>query len=114
MHELSIARDLIDLVVEEAVRADASCVVRVKLRIGALAGVVQPALRSAFDAAKSGTIASAANLEVEVVAPTVHCTPCARERKLDGIHSRCCPVCGTAATSLSSGNELELAEIEVS
>ena len=40
MHELSIARDLIDLVIEEAARADASYVIRVRLRIGALAGAL--------------------------------------------------------------------------
>lgn len=113
MHELSIARDLIDLVVEEAARAGASRVVGVKLRLGALAGVIPSALRTAFDAARVGTPAAGAILHIEQVSPSIHCGHCGRERVLDGIQSRLCPMCGTPGAVLASGKELELADIEV-
>src|SRR3954451_10312249 len=110
MHELSIAQDLIDLVTEEAARAGASRVVRVKLRLGALAGVIPPALRNAFDAARLGTLAANASLNIEHVQAAIHCPHCARDHVLESIQSRLCPVCGTPAASLTSGEELELAE----
>src|SRR3954451_7644224 len=113
MHELSIAQDLIDLVTEEAARAGASRVVRVKLRLGALAGVIPPALRTAFHAARVGTPAADASLDIEHVPATIHCAHCGIDRPLDNIQSRVCPVCGTPAPVLACGEELELAEIEV-
>ena len=119
MHELSIARDLIDLIVEEAARAGASRVVRVKLRVGALAGVVPPALRTAFAAARIGTPAADATLDVEHVPAAMYCARCACERPLEQPYLCRCPVCGTPATAtatapaLIAGAELELSEIEV-
>jgi hydrogenase nickel incorporation protein HypA/HybF len=113
MHELSIARDLIDLAVEEAARAGASRVVRVKLRLGALAGVIPPALRTAFDAARVGTSAAGAALDIEHVPATIRCERCNSEHQLDSPHDRRCPACRTPAAVLTAGRELELAELEV-
>jgi hydrogenase nickel incorporation protein HypA/HybF len=113
VHELSIARDLIDLAVEEAARAGASRVVRVKLRLGALAGVAPPALRTAFHAARAGTPAADAALEIEHIAAAVHCARCTSEQTLTTPQCRRCPVCGMPATALTAGEELELAEIEI-
>jgi hydrogenase nickel incorporation protein HypA/HybF len=114
VHELSIARDLIDLATEQAARAGASRVVRIRLRLGALAGVIPPALRTAFEAARRGTGADGAVLDVEDVAAAIYCVPCGAEQVLASVQSRRCPVCGTPAESLIAGEELELAEIEVS
>jgi hydrogenase nickel incorporation protein HypA/HybF len=113
VHELSIARDLIDLAAEHVARAGASRVVRIRLRLGALAGVIPPALRTAFEAAKVGTPAAGASLDVEDVAAAIYCGPCAAERTLATVQSRRCPVCGTAEETLTAGAELELVEIEV-
>jgi hydrogenase nickel incorporation protein HypA/HybF len=114
VHELSVARDLVDLAVEEAARAGASRVVRVKVRVGALAGVIPPALRTAFAAARLGTPAANASLDVECVPAAVRCARCECVRVLENVQARLCPACGTPAPSLVSGEELELAEIEVS
>ena len=113
MHELSIARDLIDLAAEHAARAGASRVIRIRLRLGALAGVVPPALRTAFEAAKVGTSAAGATLDVQEVRAAIYCTRCEAERQLQTAQSRRCPVCGTPEEALVAGAELELVEIEV-
>jgi len=113
MHELSIARDLVDLAVEEAARAGASRVVRVKLRLGALAGVIPPALHTAFAAARLGTPAANAALDIDAVPAAVRCARCACDRELPNPCVRRCPACGTPAEALCAGDELELAEIEV-
>lgn len=113
MHELSVARELIDLAVEQAAIAGASNVVGIRLRLGALSGVIPPALRTAFEAAKIGTPAGRARLSIEEVPPRIDCHTCGVTRELPGVQSRRCPVCGVGAELLTAGDELELVSVEV-
>lgn len=114
MHELSVAKELIDLAIEQAALAGASRVVGVRLRLGALSGVIPPALRTAFEAAKIGTPAARAVLCIDQVAARIDCRTCGAARELPGVQSRRCPVCGTPAETLLEGDELELVSVEVS
>jgi len=55
MHELSIMQSALDQVLEKARQAGASRVHAIRLRIGALSGVVPDALQFAFEALADGT-----------------------------------------------------------
>ena len=65
MHELSIAVNLVELACEEKQRRDLPEVRAVRLRLGALAGVVKDALLFSFDVASAGTCIQGAALQIE-------------------------------------------------
>ena len=112
MHELSIARDLIALVLEslgdsaEAVRVES-----VAVRVGALSGVFPEALRSAFAPAALGTAAQGARLDVEHVGVVAWCDACRREVSLPGPQRLRCPFCAAPTPRVVHGRELELSTV---
>lgn len=84
-----------------------------RLRVGALSGVVPEALEFAFTALKAGTAAAGGRIEIETVPARVRCRRCQRESGLDE-PPFLCPECGGWETDLLQGRELELAGIEAS
>lgn len=113
MHELSIAESLIELACELADREQASRIIRLQVRIGAIAGVVKEALRFSFELAAEGTACAGAELEIDDVPLTVHCPRCERTQPLDDVWNLFCPECGTPTPAILTGRELELAAVEV-
>jgi hydrogenase nickel incorporation protein HypA/HybF len=113
MHELSIAQEVVDLAGEHLLRSGAARAVSVTLRVGALSGVVAPALQTAFRAAAAGSPVDGARLVIEEVPAAVFCDVCNEERELESVQSRRCPVCQTPANEIIRGADLELAAIEV-
>ena len=113
MHELSIARALIDAACEAAGQSGESRVTRVFVRIGALAGVVPEALQFSFDIAAEGTACEGAILEIEFVPLSVHCPQCDIAQTLKDLYSLLCPVCGAVASTILSGRELDLVQVEI-
>ena len=113
MHELGIAQELVDLAGEQLLRAGAARAVSVTVRLGALSGVVAPALRTAFRAASAGSLVDGARLVIEEIAPAIYCESCRAERTLPGVQSRRCPVCRNPAQEIIRGDELELLTLEL-
>ena len=113
MHELSIAESLIDLACEAADREQAPRVIRLQVRIGAIAGVVKEALIFSFELAAEGTACAGAELEIDDVPLTVHCPQCERTQTLHDTWNLSCPECGTPTPAVLTGRELELAAVEV-
>ncbi len=103
---------MLDAVLEQARKNDAKSVTVVKLRIGALAGVVMEALEFAWEAVSSDTIAAGSRLDVEHVPVTCYCSQCQREFESRAYSYRC-PVCGGLSNDLRRGRELDLISIEV-
>ena len=99
-------------VLEETRKAGASRVQEIRLRIGALSGVVPEALQFAFEALADGTLAEQAKLTIEHVPARFWCAPCNREFEAAGWFAEC-PDCGTASSELRAGRELELASLEI-
>ncbi len=60
MHELSIMQSALSLALDQARQAGAARVHTIRLRIGALSGVVPDALEFAFEALTPGTMAEGA------------------------------------------------------
>jgi len=112
VHELSVASDLIALLVD-SLPADGgpARVESVVVRIGALSGVVPEALRSAFGPAATGTVAEGARLDVERVELVVWCEACRRAVALPGPQRLRCPFCAAPTPCIVHGRELELATV---
>jgi hydrogenase nickel incorporation protein HypA/HybF len=112
MHELSIALSILDVAAEEGERHGGR-VAAVHLRLGPLSGVVQEALVSAFDLARTDTPLAKADLIVEPVPVVAYCPKCAGEQQLTAMPELVCPVCGTPTPTIVRGRELEVVALEL-
>jgi hydrogenase nickel incorporation protein HypA/HybF len=112
MHELSIMQSALSQALEAARQAGASRVHEIRLRIGALSGVVPDALQFAFEALADGTLAEKATLTIENVPARFWCVACKSEFESARMFADC-PGCGQPSGDLRAGREMELASLEI-
>ena len=84
----------------------------VRLRLGALASVVEDSLQFCWGIASEGTPLAGAVLVVRSLPVVIHCETCAIDQEI-GVQSFRCPRCGTPAADLRQGRELEIESIEI-
>ncbi|MFA5172268.1 MAG: hydrogenase maturation nickel metallochaperone HypA [Sulfuriferula sp.] len=112
MHELAVCQALVSQVVEIAQQNVAQGVAVITLRIGALSGVEPALLISAFPLAAAGTVAADAQLVIEPQPVRVHCQTCNADTEATP-NRLLCGMCGDYHTQLISGDELLLANLEL-
>ena len=113
MHELSIALSILDIVETACRNHDCSRVELVRVRIGKAAGVMSDSLSFSFAAAKEGTLAEGASLEIEEVPVGGYCRDCVSEFTVEEKFVFACPKCGGVEFAMRSGHELEVVDLEV-
>ncbi len=114
MHELSLVSNILEIAETSAIHEGASAICTIALRVGAYSSVDVGALEYAFEAAKHGTMAQNARLELEVVSVRAFCETCKLEFELDqpfGI--ALCPKCQQPSAAIGRGEELEVRWLEV-
>lgn len=112
MHELSICQALLDQVENIASTHQATEVVDITVEIGALSGVVPELLHRAFEVARIGTVAAGAHLILKATPVIVRCSACEQEHLVD-TNSLRCPNCEHWQTSVISGDELILRDVDL-
>jgi len=85
---------------------------KVGVRIGEMAAIDQDALRFCFEAIILDTDLASLELGIEICLRRHRCRFCAREFIVRDYDSRC-PQCASLETTCISGDELELAYLEV-
>lgn len=113
MHELGLARGIVDLAHSAATEAGAPRVTAVRVQVGRMAGVEAGALLFSFDLAAEGTRVEGARLVIDDVPVAIWCAECRAERELPGIQRFRCPACDTPSGDIRRGRELEVTSIEV-
>jgi len=108
MHELSITRNIVAIVSEQA---QGSRVTRVALEIGRLSAVMPDAIRFCFDVCSRGTSLEGAHLEITETSGCFLCKNCFSEKKTDEFFARC--ECGSTDLECIAGKELRIKEMEV-
>lgn len=112
MHEMGIANSVLDAVRTEMVRYPGSYPCKVAVRIGEMSAIDQDALRFCFEAMVQGTDLASLELAIEVCPRRHRCQVCACEFVVRDYDSQC-PQCASLETKCISGDELELAYLEV-
>ena len=112
MHELSIAKNIMNIVASSAQQSGATRVKTIRVRAGALRGIVPEQLLFLFDFVKKDTIAEDATLEVEIVPVKAGCKDCQRVFLVENFEM-ICPECQSKDLSVINGMELEVQEIEI-
>ncbi len=87
-------------------------IVRIKLKVGVLSGVVPEALEFAFAALSPGSLAEGATLEIQSFSIRLKCTECGNEFDSDALFFPC-PQCCSESATLIHGEELEITQIEM-
>src|SRR5262245_5753378 len=105
MHELSIARGLADAACEALSRSEPSParVHSVRIRVGALSGVVPESLEFCFGLCIQGTPLAGSRLVIEAQPVVVFCPRCLESRELEDPSRFRCPVCATPTPELIHG-----------
>ncbi len=109
---MSIAQSIVETVLDEAGKAKAGRVVKVTLKIGALAGIMPDSLLFCFELLTRATIAAHAELAIITVPITAQCTRCKSSFTIRQNHYRCSE-CGSQDIELRSGRELQIAQLEI-
>lgn len=112
MHEVGIVESALEVIRREARTHRATRVTRVVMRVGAISGVDQEALRFAFEACTPHSIAAGASLEIESIPARAHCAACAEDFTIESGFIFQCPRCTAFSGDVRSGKELELARLE--
>lgn len=107
MHELSITRNLVAIVAEQA-RGQA--VRRVWLEVGTRSAIVPEAVRFCFDVVAQGTPLEGAALDIVAVEPGLQCEACGGYATTD---PGACDDCGSPRLRARSGEELNIKAMEV-
>jgi hydrogenase nickel incorporation protein HypA/HybF len=111
MHELSIARALVEMASQYAARAGAARVLRLNCRIGVMRQIEDDLMQGAFEAARVGTSCETAELCIEKSPLRARCRACTREFIVREWNWSC-TTCGADGELLDGGDELELLSIE--
>jgi hydrogenase nickel incorporation protein HypA/HybF len=112
MHEMGIASSVLEAVRTEMQRYPGTYPCKVCLRIGEMAAIDPEALRFCFEAITRETDFEALELEIEVCPRRQRCLVCGRVFIVHDYSVRC-PACASLQTECISGDELELAYLEV-
>ena len=111
MHELGIAQSVLEAVQAEGAKRR-SKPVKVGLRIGELSAIDPDALRFSFEALTLQTDLQDLQLEIEFCPRRHRCRHCGTEFEVkDFVFD--CPQCGTNRSECISGEELQLAYVEL-
>ena len=112
MHEMSIAKNLLEIIQRHAPTNGGARVKVIRLRIGEMAGVVPESLRFCLEVVSEGTVAHGAALEIEHVLIVGRCNDCRSDFEVER-YVFICPNCESTNVELLSGNELDVVELEV-
>jgi hydrogenase nickel incorporation protein HypA/HybF len=107
MHELGLCEGIVDAVER---RAAGRRVTGVKVRVGALHRVVEPALDQAFSMAAAGTVAEGAEVEMVLVPVRLQCRICGHQAASEDPLGACSK-CGGTDLEMDGGYELVLESI---
>jgi hydrogenase nickel incorporation protein HypA/HybF len=112
MHELGIARDIVDIV-EQYVSVEQMPAVRcVRLKLGNLSGIVPESLAFCFEAIVANTPMSGAGLKILRVPTVADCADCGNSFEVEE-PAFLCPACGGLGIKVISGTELQVVDIEL-
>ena len=112
MHELSITQSMLDLVLEQAEKAEAKEVGRINVVIGEMTGVVGECVQFYFPFLSKGTAAEGATLSFTMIPTTARCRDCDSSFELKEFEWTC-PHCGSNNMEITAGKELFVESIEV-
>lgn len=85
----------------------------VRLRVGAMASVLEDSLQFCYEIATEGTPLAGSVLMVKTIPVKMYCSKCAEDVEIASLQSFRCPRCEEPVTDMRQGRELEIDSIEI-
>lgn len=112
MHEMSIARGILDIAVAAAEKEGAGKITRINVVAGELRGLVPLQLTFCFSMLAEGTIAADAYVNLEITPVRGRCRDCTETFIVqDYVYQ--CPQCASRDIDTVGGTELRVRDIDV-
>ncbi|MBM4445956.1 MAG: hydrogenase maturation nickel metallochaperone HypA [Chloroflexi bacterium] len=112
MHEMAIARNIVNIAVAAAEKEGAKRITKVNVVAGELRGIIPAQLIFSFGLMSENTIASGAYLDLEIMAVMGKCKKCG-ETFVVRDYRYACSRCQSEDIQTLSGTELRVKDIEV-
>ncbi len=112
MHELGVTESIAAICLKHAQRNHAKRIVKVNVKLGDLAGIVDHYVSFYWDMVTKDTVAQGAELNFIKVPVAAYCRKCDEEFAVEEFDLTC-PKCGEADTELVSGREFLVESIEI-
>ena len=113
MHEMSIATQLLALVLRHAEQAKAKRVTRLNLVIGEFSSVVDESLQFYWEIIAKDSIAEHAELYFERVPGRLRCLDCGSCFGMSEYDGQGCPKCYSFNAVIADGDQFKLESIEI-
>ncbi len=112
MHELAIAKEIIDIVRDYLPKDKSYKIKSVKVELGKFSNIEFEALKFGFECLANETELKGATLDIEVVPLSIRCKECNYSEIIsDPIFI--CPKCNCENVEITSGTEKRVLEIEI-
>jgi hydrogenase nickel incorporation protein HypA/HybF len=112
MHEMSVTMSLLDLVLDEAVKAGASKISGVNIVLGEMTGIIDHYVQANFELLSQNTPAEGAALSFRNIPRQARCRHCGHTFQPSDFEWNC-PECQSLELEITGGNELYVESIEV-
>lgn len=112
MHEVSIAEEIKEIVIEKLKEQKAKKIKTINLEIGKMTSVVPEALLFAFEIISKNTPLENAKINIEMVEIKAKCKNCKKVFSLNDFEYLC-PFCNKTNLEMISGRELIIKSIEM-
>ncbi len=114
MHELSVTKNIFEIVIKHAQMNDVQKVFKVNLQIGALSDLQSEWIQRYFDRLSRGTVAQGAKLHVTRAPAVFRCADCSQSFELSTLPEGeiRCTLCKGENVSLVSGTEYRVSNME--
>ena len=111
MHELKIAEELVQIIIQVAESEKLKKVTKVNIQFGKMIMIVPDIFQFVFESAVKGTIAKKAKLSLEILPVKIACNKCKEETVIDDLLF-VCPYCGSNNLEIVQGRETIIESIE--
>lgn len=113
MHEASVAQSILDIVIEETKKADATKVLCIEIVIGELSCISADAVETYFSVIRDGTPAEGAKLVFKLDKALFKCKNCEKEYNKNGIDFSCPSCKGEGTLVKKSARDFYIDKMEV-
>ncbi|BDD89369.1 hydrogenase maturation nickel metallochaperone HypA [Desulfofustis limnaeus] len=114
MHEISLVQNLLEQLRDLAHQNNAQRILRVKMVIGPLSGVVIDSFTFGFDIlTKQEQLFDQATLEISIPKVVFRCVRCGHEMETDGQRPSGCLACSEPILMPEGGDDLILQQVEL-
>lgn len=112
MHELAVAKSIIEIVNSEAKKQGFTRVLEIRLSVGEYSGVVPECLREFFPYAAKGSPAEGAKIIMQTPESEFECLDCGYRGAVERRRA-CCPQCESTALRMTRGREFFVDSLKV-